>query len=342
MQTPVQTPTIEVVRTAGKIRRVFPGMLLAVGLGYLANWLAEFSPYLDALVVGLVLGMIFRMCFGNREACNAGFTLTGTLLIQLGLILYGVNLNFTRLIHMGWEVPLLIVALQGAVIAVSLLAARKLRMDEKTGLLLGVGTAICGASAIAVTAPAIEGESKDVSIALVVITLIGTIGTLLFTVLAPHLGLNAQLFGFLCASTLHQTGMVKVASTAIPGAWEAALSVKLFRTAMLAPIVIGLGYRQSRLNARDFGQRTSFPIPWFVLAFVGVALLASFGVFSSAQIKSVSHIGKILFTVALAAIGAQVNVTAFVNAGMKSVYAGVLCWVVALAMAALGLLFFLV
>lgn len=324
-----------------RVSRVIPGMLLAGGLGYLACWLADFSPYLDALVVGLVLGILFRMGFGNREIWNPGFTMTGTILIQLGLILYGVNLNFTRLWHMGWEVPLLIVALQGVVLTVSLVAARKLRLDEKTGLLLGVGTAICGASAIAVTAPAIEGESKDVSIALVVITLLGTIGTFVYTLLAPDLGLNAQRFGFLCASTLHQTGMVKVASSAMPGAWEAALSVKLFRTAMLAPIVLGLGYRQSRLNAREFGQRTTFPIPWFVLAFVAVAVVASIGVFSPAQIKSVSYLGKLLFTIALTAIGAQVNVTAFVNAGMKSVYAGVLCWAAALVMGGLGLFFFL-
>lgn len=341
MQTQVKAPQVNEIHKAGKVRRMIPGMLLAGGLGYLAICLADFSPYLDALVVGLVLGMLFRLCFGNREACNPGFVLTGTLLMQIGLILYGVNLNFTRLFHMGWQVPLLIVALQGVVISVSLVVARKLRMDEKTGLLLGVGTAICGASAIAVTAPAIEGESKDVSIALVVITLIGTIGTLAYTVLAPHLGLNAQNFGFLCAGTLQQTGMVKVASTAIPGAWEAALSVKLFRTAMLAPIVIGLGYRQSRLNAREFGQSTSFPIPWFVLVFVGVAILASLGVFSTAETKSVSYIGKLLFTIALTAIGAQVNFTAFINAGMKSVYAGILTWAAALAVAGLGLFFFL-
>ncbi len=133
MQTQVKAPQVNEIHKAGKVRRMIPGMLLAGGLGYLAICLADFSPYLDALVVGLVLGMLFRLCFGNREACNPGFVLTGTLLMQIGLILYGVNLNFTRLFHMGWQVPLLIVALQGVVISVSLVVARKLRMDEKTG-----------------------------------------------------------------------------------------------------------------------------------------------------------------------------------------------------------------
>lgn len=338
MQTYVKTPPIPTVHKPRQFFRLLPGMALAGGLGYFACWLSEFSPYLDALVVGLVLGMVFRMCFGNWEICNPGFTITSTILIQIGLIIYGVNLNFARLFEMGWTVPVLIVVLQGLVLAISLLVARKLRMDEKTGLLLGVGTAICGASAIAVTAPAIEGESKDVSIALVVITILGTLGTFAYTLLAPALGLGAQQFGFLCASTLHQTGMVKIASAAIPGAWDVAVAVKLFRTAMLAPIVVGLGYRQSRQNARDFGQRTTFPIPWFVLAFVAVALLASFGAFSSAQIKGASSLGKILFAIALTAIGAQVNVTAFFNAGAKSIYAGMLCWLTAIGVAALGLL----
>ncbi len=328
------TQTITIKRITG----VIPGLLLVAGLGYAAFLISDLSPYLDALVVGLLLGILVRFIFGNQEILNPGTILAQTVFIQVGLILYGVKLNFVSIFQMGLVFPVLIVLIQVVVFAVTIWIGKRLKVAEKTTLLLGVGTAICGASAIAVTSPAVEGESKDVSISLMIITILGTIGAIIYSLVAPGLGVAAASYGFFCASTLHQTGLVKAASAVIAGATEIALSVKLFRTAMLAPIAIILGYRQSRINARELGQKTGFPIPWFILAFIGMAVIVSLGLMPPDLTKSLATGGKLIFAMALTAIGIQVNLLAFWNSGMKPLYTGLLGWLAAIAVAWGGLI----
>ncbi|HFC12501.1 MAG TPA: putative sulfate exporter family transporter, partial [Anaerolineae bacterium] len=156
-----------------QISSKLPGVLIISALGYLAYSISNFSPLLDALVVGLVLGILLRFTIGNQEVLNPGITFLQTVFIQIGLVLYGIKLNFTRIFQMGWLIPILIVAVQATIFLVTLWVGKRFKIAEKTALLLAVGTSICGASAIAVATPAVEGESKDVSISLVVITLLG-------------------------------------------------------------------------------------------------------------------------------------------------------------------------
>jgi len=333
---PVAAP--EVVKQAPTLPRtglrILPGFLLVALVSYLAYWISGFSPYLDALVVGMVAGIIIRTILGHREVLYPGVAFAQLACIQAGLILYGVKLDFGKIFAAGWPVMILVLLAQLAAFLVILWASRRMGVDEKTGLLLGTGTAICGASAIAVTAPAIEGESKDVSIALVVITILGVIGAALYTLIGPALGLSFVQYGVLCACTLHETGLVKTAAAAIAGAKEFALTVKLFRTAMLAPIAIILGYRQSRITERETGQKMTFPIPWFILAFVGMAIIVSLGVPVPSYVKTAS---KIIFTMALTAIGLDVNVIAFRYAGLKPLYAALLGWLAMILVTAIGM-----
>lgn len=313
-----------------------PGIIIISAIGYLAYLISTYNPLLDALVVGLVLGILLRLTIGNQEILNPGITLTQTVFIQLGLILYGVKLNFTRIFAMGWLIPILIVAVQATIFLVTLWAGKRFKVDEKTTLLLAVGTSICGASAIAVVTPAVEGESKDVSISLVVITLLGTSGAIIYSLIAPIINPPVTAYAFFAASTLHMTGLVKVAASVIEGATDIALAIKLFRTAMLAPVILILGFLQSRRNAQEFGQRTPFPIPWFVIAFITMAIIITLGLIPTETVKTITLAGKIIFTIALAAIGYQVNVLAFWNAGLRPLWVGSLGWLTAIGIGLLG------
>lgn len=319
-----------------KVAKVLPGLLLVVGVGYLAYLIAGLSLWLDALVIGVVLGILIRAVLGNREVLNPGMAFTRLVFIQAGLILYGVKLNFVKIFQIGWMVMALVVLTQVAIFAVIIWASRKMQVAEKTGLLLGTGTAICGASAIAVTAPCVEGESKDISIALIVITILGAIGTIIYVLFAPF-GLSDNQYAVLCATTLHQTGFVKTAALAVSEmAKEATLSIKLFRTAMLAVIAVILGYRQSRITARETGQKMAFPIPWFVIVFVAVGILVSMGVpLDYGQYASTA--ATVVFTMALTAVGMDVNWLAFRYAGLRPLWVGFLGWLAAILVAVIGI-----
>ncbi|HID62235.1 MAG TPA: putative sulfate exporter family transporter [Anaerolineae bacterium] len=320
-----------------KVAKVLPGLLLVIVVGYLAYLIAGLSLWLDALVVGVVLGIIIRTVMGNREVFNPGMAFARLIFIQAGLILYGVKLDFVKIFNINPAVLALVVLVQLAVFAVIMWTSRRMELDEKTGLLLGAGTAICGASAIAVTAPCVEGESKDVSIALVVITILGAIGTIIYVLFAP-LGLSDNQYAVLCATTLHQTGFVKTAALSVSEiVKEAALSIKLFRTAMLAVIAVILGYRQSKITERETGQKTAFPIPWFVVAFVAVGILVSAGVPLNYG-KYASTAATIVFTMALTAVGMDVNWLAFRYAGLRPLWVGLLGWLTAILVAFIGIL----
>ncbi len=317
-----------------QVFNVLPGLVLAITVGYIAYLVSGLNPLLDALIVALVGGMVIRGVVGNREYLNPGVTLARQLFIPIGLILFGVKLDFVKIFSLGWPVMLVTVLMQIAVFVVILWLNRYFKVGEKTALLIGTGTAICGASAIAVATPCLDAESKDTSIALLVVTILGAIGTAIYVAFAPF-GMSVGQFAFLTANSLQFTGYVTTAASVVAGAKDIALSVKVFRTALLAVIAVVLGYRQSRIAKRTTGKGIAIPVPWFVLVMLGVGILVSFGVPLDYG-KYASTAGGIIFAMALAAIGLDVNWIALRVAGLKPVWLGLWGMLTAIVIALVG------
>jgi uncharacterized integral membrane protein (TIGR00698 family) len=212
-------------------------------------------------------------------------------LLPVGIVLLGARLNFRELLRVGAQGLLLSVLETAVALLLLLLLTYLMKLPRKLGVLLGIGTAICGGTAIVATAPVIEAEEKDVVFSVATVTLLGLIGMFALPVIGHFLDLSSKAFGIWAGLAIHQTPQVIAAGFAYspsgqpysPIAGETATIVKLARVCLLAPVVfiVGLVYARQKLKRTGVSERKNINyahlFPVFVLGFLAMALLNTVG-----------------------------------------------------------------
>lgn len=223
-----------------------PGVLLCMAIVLPAWELSRLYPSLDALTLSLLMGMVLRHALGPVTTVQPGVKLVSAVFIPLGIMFYGTRLDFGAFASLPVYVVLLVVIWVAAVYLVMLTGARLLGIGRGTGLLIASGTAICGATAIAVLSPVVGARWRETSMALIVTTTTGLIGALLYPLVADSLSMPAAAYGVFCGATLQQIGIVKLAASHLGhSALVDAFQVKMLRIAMLAPMTVLLGVMAS-------------------------------------------------------------------------------------------------
>src|SRR5262245_33454070 len=277
------------------------GVLVAIGLTLAAIWLSElpFRPFtltggrhpIEPVMLAIVLGMVLSNCWTLPKALQPGIKFSVKKVLPLGIVLLGARLDFREMIKVGAEG--LMLSVLETLVALGLLLAftQVLRLPRKLGVLLGVGTAICGGTAIVATAPVIEAEEKDVVFSVATVTLLGLVAMFTLPILGHVLDLTSKQFGVWAGLAIHQTPHVVAAGFAYsptgapysPEAGQTATIVKLARVCLLAPVVfvVGLLYARQKLKRTGVSERKKINywhlFPMFVIGFLGVALLNTFG-----------------------------------------------------------------
>jgi len=201
----------------------------------------------------------------------------------------------------------LVVACMTAAFTVAALAGRVLRVPPRLALLIGVGTAVCGNSAIVATAPVIKAEEREVSFAVGTITLFGTLAVFLYPLIGHALGMTAPAFGIWSGVAVNDTSQVIATSAAYdPIARDVAAVVKLVRNTLMAPLLVLIAWWWSRgaaasTGAAAKGVKSAFPL--FVLGFLGVALLRTVGIIDKPLAALIDEGAKACILVALAGVG---------------------------------------
>jgi len=305
---------------------------LAVVLGLAAYIVSRTHEAVDALVVGIILGMIVRTIVGDRARFLPGLALAPKIFIPLGVIFYGINLKFNRLTEVSGVVWIQLLAATVLVFVVAVYLGRRLRMREPNSLLMGIGTAICGASAIAVATSVVDADSEDAGSSLITITIFGLFGMILCPLTIAYFHFDETRYAVLCATTLHMTGIVKSAAAAFgEGCLRLALSIKMARTALIIPVLGYLLWRSGRGSVRT--KRSIVKrIPWFLWAFVGVGLAMSFVPGAARLTPALRPWAGIFFTIALTSIGLTVDLKRMINAGGAPLVLGLACWLVVIAL----------
>lgn len=311
-----------------------PGLLLCAAVAVTSWELSRSHSSLDPLAVSLILGMVLRNALGPQASVQPGVKLASAVFVPLGIILYGARLNFGTFAGLPVYTSLLVIGCMVLFFAVILALTRKLGVDRRTGLLIASGSAICGASAIAVLSPVVGARSRETSIALIVTTAAGLTGVLIYPLVAGWLSLSDTAYGLFCGSTLQQTGVVKLAASHMgKSATAFAISIKMVRIAMLAPITVLLAAATS-FTGRQPGRRWNGWSPasaamkraWFIPLFVGMALLFSF----SDAVGGIKHpldaIGTIFLSIALTSIGLGVDFDSIKDSGTGPLFAGFAGW----------------
>jgi uncharacterized integral membrane protein (TIGR00698 family) len=266
------------------------GLGLALLLTMAAVWMSE-APFWPFTLGGgrhpvepVMLAMIFGMAFSNLltmpKSCGTGIKFSIKKLLPLGIVLLGARLNFQAVLKVGAAAVGLSVLATVVAFGLLLWLSRQLRLPRKLGLLLGVGTAICGGTAIVATAPVIEAEEKDVVFAVATVTLLGMMAMFVMHVIAGIIGMSPKAFGVWAGLAIHQTPQVVAAGFAYnPIAGSTATIVKLARVCLLAPVVFLVGWLHARGEAREQGASAAKNInylrlfPMFVFGFLAMALL---------------------------------------------------------------------
>lgn len=319
-----------------------PGIMLAIMIAIPAWLIGRAFPIIGAPVLGILFGMI--AAFWKRPAVfEDGIKYTSKKLLQYSIILIGLDMNLYSVFKVGGQTLTLMVFTLTIACGTAFTAGRLLKIDPKTNILIGVGTAICGGSAIAATAPVIHADDEEVARAVSTIFLFNVIAAFLFPLLGHMLGMSDHAFGLWAGTAINDTSSVVAAGYAFGNAaGDLAVIVKLTRTMMIVPITLVLALYTSRklplqhVHEKGNGSYHMAKIfPWFVIGFVLASVIGTFVPLPQGMGTSGAQIGKFMIIMAMAAVGLNTNAVKLMKSGAKPILLGLICWI-ALSLASLG------
>lgn len=319
------------------------GLLLCLVIALPAWFLGERFPVIGGPVFAILAGMILTLFLKDKSSFQAGITYTSKKILQYAVILLGFGMNLSDILAKGKQsLPVIL-----STISISLLTAfvlsKVLKIPSKISTLIGVGSSICGGSAIAATAPVIDADDEEIAQAISVIFLFNVAAALIFPTLGSILGLGNEGFGLFAGTAINDTSSVTAAASAwddIHGSntLEAATIVKLTRTLAIIPITLFLAFLQTRKERNESAGKVDFKkiFPFFVLYFVLASVITTvfnLPVSITAPLKTLS---KFFIVMAMAAIGINTNLVKLVKSGGKPILLGFSCWI-AIALVSLGM-----
>lgn len=315
----------------GRTRDFVPGLAILVGGALLAKVGATVMPGGNALLLAVPLGAAVANTVGVPSWARPGIE-QHKLLLETGIVLLGVTLAFDEVVQAGPVVLLLVLGtVIGGLCLVELLARSVFSLSGTTGSLLAAGSSICGVSAVAAVAGAIDAESEEITYAAATVLLFDAVTLLIFPAIGRALGLSGQEFGVWAGLAMFSTGPVTAAGfshSAVAGQW--ATLTKLIRNSLIGAVAVGYSLVYTH-GARETSVRRLWSrFPKFLVGFVLVAACANLGVLSSASVASLASVSDWLFLLAFVGLGFDIRLERMRSTGAKPVLL-VLWYVVAVS-----------
>jgi uncharacterized integral membrane protein (TIGR00698 family) len=310
------------------------GLLLAVGIALAAWGLGHAVPLIGGPVFGIVLGIAVRNLFALPGAVNPGIQFASKQVLQWSIIALGFGLSLTQVAKTGLESLSVTLVTMTTAFVTALVLGRLMKVHNKLQVLIGVGTAICGGSAIAAVTPIIKPDDHDTAFAISTIFLFNVVAVLLFPLLGHVLHLSDLGFGMWAGTAINDTSSVVAAGYSYSkAAGDFATIVKLTRATLIIPIclilAIVVAVREKRAAkhagiASDFSLRRIFP--WFILWFLVASAMRTAG-FVPVAIQPALHMAaEFMIIVALTAIGLSANLRKMASTGPRPILLGLGVW----------------
>lgn len=300
-----------------------------------------------AIIIGMVITAIFRS-FSSDKRVAPGITFTSKKILQWAVIILGFTLNIKTVLSVGGKSLPVIIATIAVSLLVSFIMCKVLKVDKKVSVLVGVGSSICGGSAIAATAPVIDADDEEIAQSISVIFLFNVIAALIFPTFGNAIGLTDEGFALFAGTAVNDTSSV----TAAASAWDSmkgtnglvlaqATTVKLTRTLAIIPITLVLALVRTREAKKDGGTGSKISLkkifPWFILYFVAASLITTFvavlpqssftELYDNYFVTGAKWLAKFFIAMAMAAIGLNTNIVSLIKKGGKPIAMGFCCWV---------------
>jgi uncharacterized integral membrane protein (TIGR00698 family) len=330
-------------------KRSMPGIALCVGITAVAKLLerAEVSafgqPYLEGLVIAILIGVAIRTVWKPGPLWAAGIGFSAKTLLEIAVVLLGGSISAATVWALGPFLLIGIALIVALAIASSYLICRAMGLRLRMSILVACGNSICGNSAIAAVAPIIGADADDIASSIAFTAVLGVVVVLGLPLFVPLLSLSLTQYGVLAGLTVYAVPQVLAATLPI-GALsnQVGTVVKLVRVLMLGPVVLGLSLFAGRLRNgdRDDGAvpRRWPPlrelVPWFIIGFLLLAVARSAGLIPPTLVEPLRTVASVLTTIAMAALGLGVDVRTVAKAGVRVATA------VTLSLVVLGLISF--
>lgn len=327
------------------------GILLCLAIAVPSWFLVMFVPALEVIgapVIAIIVGMILSLLIKNKDPFTSGIAFTSKKILQYAVILLGFGLNLATIGKVGLTSLPIILSTIATSLIVAFIMYKLLKVPSKTATLIGVGSSICGGSAIAATAPVIDADDEEIAQSISVIFLFNVIAALIFPTLGGFLGMSNEGFALFAGTAVNDTSSV----TAAASTWDSmhgtgsmvldsATIVKLTRTLAIIPITLVLAFVRMRKEKNgSTGSKTKVSLkkifPMFILYFVLASVITTIAtsVLTGQALDIANNIfgflkqlSKFFIVMAMAAIGLNTNIVKLVKTGGKPILLGFTCWV---------------
>lgn len=313
------------------------GILFCLAIAIPAWFLGKWFPIAGGPVFAILIGMCLAMLIKKTDRLQPGVKYTSKKILQYAVVLLGFGMNLSDILAKGKQsLPIIIVTISTSLI-ISFVIYKTMHMPAKISTLVGVGSCICGGSAIAATAPVIDADDEEIAQSISVIFLFNVIAAIIFPALGTILGLSNEGFGLFAGTAINDTSSV----TAAAAAWDqmhgsatldAATIVKLTRTLAIIPITLVLAMWQMR-KAKKGGTQAggTFSLkkifPFFILFFVLASVITTVFSLPSSVTAPLKDLSKFFIVMAMGAIGFNTNIVKLIRTGGKPIFMGLCCWI---------------
>lgn len=323
------------------LEKNWKGLLLCLAIAVPSWFLGKQFPIIGGAVIAILAGMVITLLIKDKSVFESGIKFTSKKILQWAVILLGFGLNLNVILQTGKQsLPIIICTITTSLV-ISFVLHKVMHIPSKISTLVGVGSSICGGSAIAATAPVIDADDEEVAQAISVIFFFNVLAAILFPTFGKIIGfdtMSGEAFGIFAGTAINDTSSVTAAASTWDSMWglgsatlDKAVTVKLTRTLAIIPITLVLAFIRTRKEKNVDGKKVNFKqiFPFFILYFIAASIITTIAVscgVPNSFFNPIKELSKFFIVLAMAAIGLNSNIIKLIKTGGKPIIMGAACW----------------
>ena len=310
------------------MKKIRKGLFLSIAIALIATLFGNVFPIIGSAVFAIIIGLLLNNTISIPVDFQPGIKFSSKKILQASIVLLGFSLSIQDIQSTGLSsLSVTLITIVVAFIS-AFLIGKWLKIPVNTATLIGVGTAICGGSAIAAVSPIIEAKDEEIALSISTIFLFNIVAVFLFPFIGHLMNLSDSGFGLWAGTAINDTSSVVAAGYSYSeSAGDYATIVKLTRATLIIPVsllIAGIQLYKKRRNAEKVSLKQIFP--WFILWFLVASLISSTGILPELFITSAKWLSRFMIAMALASIGLSANVKELLKTGVKPVLLGLITW----------------
>lgn len=318
------------------------GILLCLVIAVPSWFAGKAFPIIGGAVIAILAGMVITLFFKEKGTFAAGIKFTSKKILQWAVILLGFGLNLNVILETGKQsLPIIICTIATSLI-IAYILHKVMKIPSNISTLVGVGSSICGGSAIAATAPVIDADDEEVAQAISIIFFFNVLAAIIFPAFGSAIGFDTtsgEAFGIFAGTAVNDTSSVTACASTWDSMWslgaetlDKAVTVKLTRTLAIIPITLVLAFIRTRKGQTENGEKVSIKqiFPFFILYFIAASIITTVAVSTGVSadfFSPIKELSKFFIVMAMAAIGLNTDIVKLVKSGGKPLIMGLCCWI---------------